>query len=478
VPLSKIKGALISDETVLQQALVKFPRSINKYEYKSTWTEADDNIFMCIAANDNTLKEIGGLTGSLLARHAYQNIVYVGSIDKEGCNKAILKLDIARGYAVSPQPMPCSTRCQLTREKIKKPMQSHVFYEEDCISFKVSLRPLHTCKKQVLESTYFDNLESGYDAFHEMLRPQMRVHTEHRSIFEPYKWGKHVAVTPESQRYLPLKYWQSWTYEAHGTDQVLNEQEAASLRTRSTASNDSITDSTNTTNEVTGSVQELASNSTVVGWVETLPITYRLLSSDESATNSKVVVKPSWDTYEEYGQGEVVPIQRFERRPFQDKKAITRAPEASTAVTATSTALAVPNQLATSQSSSTQHQIDAANHLNISQAHRPVCISLLDDPTPELLGHPSLFQLSGNDRAFSLVQKSMTPAGINTPAPDPEMPLIDLSDNEAPQDRLQRNYEVLTRKYHSTMYQGASRPRKTGARVTLTLTLTYLESPR
>ena len=102
VPLKKIKDFSISIESELAEALLRYPQSLNGYTYKKSWKREDSNGFALVAA-DAVLQEIGLLTNARLARHPYQNVIYVGSDNKESCDKAVSKLEVLFRYAVRSQ---------------------------------------------------------------------------------------------------------------------------------------------------------------------------------------------------------------------------------------------------------------------------------------------------------------------------------------------------------------------------------------
>lgn len=178
------------------------------------------------------------------------------------------------------------------------------------------------------------------------------------------------------------------------------------------------------------------------------------------------LVKPAWDTYTEYGEGEIVPLKRIERRPFHSQEASTRAGQASTA-----SSQAAPARIASTASIMKQPQPKIVTVPSPSNLHTSGSSSLLDDAIPVLLDFPSLFDLSGGLAKSITVQQSPRPT---RPRMDPDMPLTDFCENLPSQENRPLIQEPLPGGFHTTTYQQT--PRKV-ANTKKTTTSVHLPLP-
>ena len=357
------------------------------------------------------------------------------------------------------------------------PVQTHLFYGESTELFKVALRPLYDCKKRLLVTTYFDNLQPCYDNFANMLRARMTVLDTKKSLYSPFKERNFGPVTPGDYRCKPLRYWQSFTYESHGVLLAEPQKESAPAEPSLHTSKRSATDIAITIGEVSKALVETShqSDATVAGWVKALKVVNHPIQQDHELKMPGelltliIVLKLklplaifNWDSYIEYGEGSVTAVERMESYPCEGTRAIVGPRSASTALTnkhrvkVASAAHCRQYPKASLGSPSTQEFRGHPHSTNLT-----VSRTLLDEPTPELKDFPSLFEQSENDPTHpSNTYQSSTPPSLTLA--DLDTVLIDFSEDEPLKESQQLINEPSTRTFHHTMNQRAPRARKIG----------------
>lgn len=371
----------------------------------------------------------------------------------------------------------------------------HLFYNEGIELFKIALRPLYDCKKRQFESLLLDNLQPSYEILEHLLVPRMTVLDTRKSLYFPVKEGKHLPVTTLPQKKQPLRYWQGFKYEAQDTTTNASRKTHPSAELSSSASRSSIAGSTITTAAVAmiDGDQSQFSDRKVVGWVEALPDMCE--NKQDTAQEATVVTglygnfitagpkltehldKPGWDSYMEYGEGTVAVIERMEIQPFRIRRTDQGAPCASTARANTSKS----EYALTAQSHIPTDSIQEI--LGIRSVHKRAYITpsrepstLLDDSIPELEGYPSLS--SQLDISVPISNSLIRSLGSSLNAHlDPEMPLIDLSEDVPLQEIQQVVSESSTRQFHYTMYHKAPRSRNINQSSGVKATKVFLPRP-
>ena len=313
----------------------------------------------------------------------------------------------------------------------------------------------------------------------------MKVLDSKRSLYQAFKESKHVAVTAVASKHFPLRYWQGWTYESHSATAWLNnvpkqaKGTLGSVGTLTDTSKSLITESSSTSNEVIDVRHAHKPAATIVDWVQALPAVTADVTQNSTENTSRChleclmriasdscgVDKPAWDTYTEYGEGQVVPINRIERRPFESHKTIQITGYASTATPQTqvaSTAFSIITRRPNVVRVNSTRNVQSRSYLKTT-----IAPTILDEAVPALLNFPSLLEMSGGMTA-TIHHPSPNPI---LPRVDPDMPLIDLSDDAPRQENPQSIQEPLSRVFYNTMNQRAPRraadPKKTIVRLPL-----------